>query len=429
MRKNKGFAVTGMLYAILVLFLLLVSAVLALLANRKLILDKVKNEVSATLLGEVSYIGFDSEYLAIANNTNHSYFTFDVLDGVIVYDEHGSIVDTPVEVSYSNLDQSVNGSYLVEYRATVDGREVSGSRTIEVIDPVVYNYSYILDTEQVFSPEVSGTYLLEVWGAQGGDATGVNSNIRAGGYGGYAKGVAQFRKNEQINIVVGGEGVDGSGTTTQDGGYNGGGDGLYHGGSGGGATHVATSTGLLSDLSDSRNNVLIVAGGGGGAAVTNDENCSDGGHAGGYIGNDANLNACTDTVSSNGYGTGGTQETGGSSSINSTANLGLFGTGAISSLTDTSYGAGGGGGGFFGGGASSIAGAGGGSGYIASSRLISYGALQKSMYCYSCQPSSVASTFTNSTDYASEDPITNAAKIGNGAARITALVIKEPIIS
>ena len=423
MKKNKGFAITGMLYAILVLFLLLISAVLVLLANRKVILDKVKSEVSATLLGEISSVGFEHDYVYVANNTTIPDFQYDLLDGAFVYNEYGEIIQgSSIEIVNSDFNQSVNGIYLIQYRSVIDGREYYGSRNIEVVDPIVMDFS-AYDLIQSYTVMNDGYYKLEVWGAQGGGATGTNGSTRVGGYGSYSKGVSQFKENDIVYVAVGGQGLTGTSTGTQLGGYNGGGNGLYHGGSGGGATHISTSRKLLSELSESKDSVLIVAGGGGGAAVTNDANCSDGGHAGGYIGNSANVNACTDTLGSNGYGTGGTQYAGGSSST--TGVSGTFGLGAVSTQTNTDYGTGGGGGGLYGGGASSIAGAGGGSGYVGNSRLISYGAIQKGMYCYECQTSDLVDTFTSSISVSSDVATMGTAKTGSGYARITTLVLYE----
>ena len=317
----------------------------------------------------------------------------------------------------------MNGIYSVKYRAVLDGREYFGSRNVEVIDPVVTNFSSY-DIVQSYTVMNDGYYQLEVWGAQGGDATGSDGSTRVGGYGGYSTGVVELKKDETLYIGVGGKGVTGTSTSTQNGGYNGGGNGLYHGGSGGGATHISTSRKVLSNLS--KGDVLIVAGGGGGAAVTNSVNCSDGGHAGGYIGNSANVNACTDTLGANGYGTGGTQGAGGGSSA--TGATGSFGLGASYNQTNSSYGTGGGGGGLYGGGASTLAGAGGGSGYVGNERLLTYSSIKKGMYCYNCQTSDDASIFTGSVAVVSDTPTSKTAKTGAGYARITPLVIYEEAI-
>ena len=73
---------------------------------------------------------------------------------------------------------------------------------------------------KTYEAKYSGTYKLEVWGAQGGTTQGY-----AGGYGGYAYGETNLDKNEKLYVGVGGAGT---GATYQGqslvGGYNGGGN-------------------------------------------------------------------------------------------------------------------------------------------------------------------------------------------------------------
>ena len=47
MRKmgNKGFAISGIVYSILILFVLLVVATLAILSGRKVVLDRTKKDI------------------------------------------------------------------------------------------------------------------------------------------------------------------------------------------------------------------------------------------------------------------------------------------------------------------------------------------------------------------------------------------------
>ena len=426
MKENKGFAITGILYAILVLFLLLIAFSLMILASRKVILDRLKSDVSDTLSGNVAYIGFDTDYLWVANNTTIPEFQYDLTESVIVYNKDGEAVDVPVEVTHTDFNQSVNGDYTVYYRAIVDGREVVGSRTIYVGNPWPGNFS---SGDDYFWVRANGFYLLEVWGAQGGDA--MYSELlpeRTGGYGAYSRGVVELNANDEIYYSVGEQGMDvyAKDTTVVEypGGYNGGGNGYSAGGSGGGATHFAVRYGTLSQLSSFQSSVLIVAGGGGGADYQIEDYCSYGGHGGGYIGNNSNVNACSGTASNeNNYGIGGTQ-TGSVGVENSEIHYtGGFGLGGCSDCSD--FIVAGGGGGFYGGVASASAGGGGGSGYINNSKLLSYGMIEKSMYCYDCRTSNEAGTLTYSISTASEDPIAGTAKMGNGHARVTELVIKS----
>ena len=61
----------------------------------------------------------------------------------------------------------------------------------------ILNCSYSGTYKIVTLPQ--GSYILEVWGAQGG--TGNASN--AGGYGGYAKGTLNLSTNTELYLYVG----------------------------------------------------------------------------------------------------------------------------------------------------------------------------------------------------------------------------------
>ena len=175
-------------------------------------------------------------------------------------------------VASVNSDGTLNpGGTLNTYTtitATATGN-YSGSASYQIkATTAVVNYAYNGAVQSITVGP--GTYQLEVWGAQGGNATAVATYT--GGLGGYSKGNKQFTTSKTLYIVVGGRG--GSSTTNSvnvGGGYNGGGSVQAHTGvnhvcaGGGGATHIATATGVLSSLSSNQSAVLIVAGGGGGA--------------------------------------------------------------------------------------------------------------------------------------------------------------------
>ena len=220
-------------------------------------------------------------------------------------------------------------------------------------------------TVQVFVVPETGSYKLEVWGAQGGSVT-----TKTGGLGGYSKGEINLNKDDTLYIVVGGQGESDKITENAVGGYNGGGNGiryssdqLNHVAGGGGATHIAianNSYNILSSYSDAAtadDYVYIVAGGGGGAYyhTLGDRYSANGGSGGGTTGG-------TDCNSNNEYvcPTGGTQTTGGTAG-SSGAN-GTFGAGG----TSTTYSSGGGSG-WYGGGSAKHIGTAGGSGYLSDS--------------------------------------------------------------
>lgn len=282
----------------------------------------------------------------------------------------------------------------------------------------VWLFDYTGD-EQVFTVPCNGSYKLETWGAQGGYSYSDTAEYR-GGYGSYATGDIDLTVDSKLYINVGGRGkfcaCRGQNCCGNNGGYNGGGrtlqyseGGTYYG-SGGGATHIATISGLLSSLSNSKDKVIIASGGGGGAsnwAVTNYNWI--GGNAGGIQGS---LGYYTkqdrDTQC-----TGGTQTSGGYSSMArtpvDTLNSG-FGYGG----TSTVYGPGGGGG-YYGGGSSECRSCGG-SSYIGYSNLTN-----KNITCYDCLTSNDLNTRTLSNGCADTSPKANCSKIGNGYARLTYL--------
>ncbi|MFV0250233.1 MAG: glycine-rich protein [Bacilli bacterium] len=264
--------------------------------------------------------------------------------------------------SYTYAVRCTNGAGLV---STVASKTVTTRSACTLTAGTVYgNYDFTTSIKAVTIP-CSGTYKLEVWGAQGGTTSG--------GYGGYSSGSTTLTYNSTLYVVVGGQ------ATYSGGGYNGGGlgstnTGLERGG-GGGATHIGKTNGLLSATTAA--NLYIVAGGGGGGTVTEGEYQSSvsGGTGGGTTGGTGGLDTkCASCGSTNCWGraaAGGTQSAGGLGGIGYdfvpntyTGAQGSYGKGANGSNYMP-----GGGGGYYGGGAAGVtayctAGGGGGSGYI-----------------------------------------------------------------
>lgn len=275
-------------------------------------------------------------------------------------------------------------------------------------DKTELDFYYTGDIQTFTAPE-NGTYTLEVWGAQGGSP----SNDVHGGYGGYSVGDIYLNEGDTIYICVGGAGGNES---TDPAAYNGGGLANYEGsrGNGGGATHIATATGELSDLSSNQSAVIIVAGGGGGAGYYGYGDSGDGGSGGGFVGGHGLFNGSPTGDGNSNTGSGGTQSAGGSTETYSGQSHGSFGQGASRDDGDL-WGGSGGGGGWYGGGASTNnAGAGGGSGYINTSVLS-----DAAMYGYNVETSSSSATKTYSVSRYSSDPTSQVAKEGDGHARIS----------
>lgn len=155
-----------------------------------------------------------------------------------------------------------------------------------------YSYNYTGSVQTINLP--AGTYSIEVWGADGGNATnGTNSTF--GGKGGYSRGIYTNPTTSTFSIYVGGRGGNASGSSV---------------GAGGGG---------MSDIETSASSLIIVAGGGGGgtASGTTSEN-SDGGHGGGLTGGTAQDNTGV---------SGGTPATGGSQTAGGSATAGSYGAG------------------------------------------------------------------------------------------------------
>lgn len=222
---------------------------------------------------------------------------------------------------------------------------------------------------QEFIVPISGLYLLEVWGAQGGDYGGYD--IKPGGYGGYTKGYKILKKGDVLYICVGGRGrfyqdggLSASGYSVN-GGYNGGGGVIgaasrYSKSSGGGATHIGTFNSTLAEHGNV-DGLYIVAGGGGGACGGPAGQSNANGYGKGPGGSGGGINGGNGVASVyGGISTGGGQTLSGSHA---------FGRGGD---TTPAY-SGAGGGGLYGGQNGDQSGSGGGgSGYIGGVPVITY---------------------------------------------------------
>ena len=251
---------------------------------------------------------------------------------------------------------------------------------------VIYNVNTITAPgTTIFTPPLNGTYLIEIWGAQGTTSGG------AGGNGGYASGTITLTTSNSLQFNVGGQnGTNGGGAAGTSGGA----------GIGGGATDIRFGgTGL--------GNRILVAGGGGGGTTNGTggvgggtNGLAGGGSAAAYGGGGASLSA------------GGSIANPGGSNQPGQGTIGTSGQGGSGGSTGNRAG-GGGGGGYFGGGGggsgqggSNGGGGGGGSGYCTTGS----GAM------YSCNPLIAGNASMPNPAGGTNLP---AAKTGNGAIRIT----------
>jgi hypothetical protein len=200
---------------------------------------------------------------------------------------------------------------------------------------------------------IPGPYILQLYGAGGGDGGSINS---LGGKGGYSTGSIEITSLTTFYVYVGGKGASKSGAdgTIAEGGFNGGGYGItgsgqFKTGGGGGATDIRNGSKQLI-------NRIIVAGGGGGGSSYNLTAVNEtGGDGGGIEGKTGGI------MKSRYPGSGGNQTSHGTNTVwpvcNGNSNVGGIGHSSWSS-------GGGGGGGYYGGAGGSYAGGGGGSGYV-----------------------------------------------------------------
>ena len=119
-----------------------------------------------------------------------------------------------------------------------------------------------------------GQYLLEVWGAEGGDPTGNGHSNRGnstvpGGLGGYSRGILSLNKKETVYVFVGEEGRASNsteGSTTKGGFPDGGGTRTGYNSSYCTVYGTEGSSTSIRIGSESKYRRVIVAGGGGGAS-------------------------------------------------------------------------------------------------------------------------------------------------------------------
>ena len=208
------------------------------------------------------------------------------------------------------------------------------------------SFEYTGAVQSYAIPAGASSVKLEVWGAQGGDAT-------YGGKGGYSVGTLNNLSGvSNLYVYVGQQ------PTSTTGGWNGGGGYSSFGTSGGGATDISLHNNTY-NTTNHYNDRIIVAGGGGGKGYSTGSTIY-GGYGGG-------LNGGTGGAGSATAGGGGASQTSGGSGGTYSSNPSYAGTFGTAS-TNNSHNGGGGGGGWYGGGsgvgAGTDAAAGGGSGYV-----------------------------------------------------------------
>ena len=153
-------------------------------------------------------------------------------------------------------------AYATNSIGTTYGDQVSFTTTMQT------DFSYTGGMQSFVVP-ATGSYKLEVWGAQGG-----NASPYYGGMGGYANGTISLTAGQTIYIFVGQLGQGASAGSA----WNGGGGGTCCGAGGGGGTDFRIGGTALS------NRVIVAGAGGGGSNDSPQGNGGDGGGSSGLYG-------------------------------------------------------------------------------------------------------------------------------------------------
>ncbi len=226
--NNQGFAISGILYPIFILFLILLFGVVGNLSASKAILDKNKKDVEATLNGDNvnPYFVFDGNDVTISNG-----YAYTLTSGVKAYTADGKEIGSEniSYVSSPTFSNTANGIYTVDYTVTdASGKSTIATKIIRV-EPATTYIMYYNGTGQAFPVNKAGSYQIELWGAEG------SGNLGAGGKGSYTNGIVTLSEQQtnDLKVFVGQGYPLASNSTSFNGGTSNGG-----GQPGGGATDI-----------------------------------------------------------------------------------------------------------------------------------------------------------------------------------------------
>lgn len=200
------------------------------------------------------YVINDGTIDAELNNLSIAGLDSSYIDYSLTYYSGNTINDNDILKSKSSKRLKLFISYKYDVDSFINVSSISATISFKYIQPEysenVWDYDYT-DDIQTFTAPKSGTYKLEVWGAQGGTGiyslNGVNSNQ---GYGGYSSGEVSLNKDEQLYLLVG-EAGKGAGFVDIPGTFNGGGSAVASlssymiNSSGGGGTSIFKSSDVL----------------------------------------------------------------------------------------------------------------------------------------------------------------------------------------
>lgn len=408
-KNNKGFTLVELIAVIVILIVILLFAITKV---RSAYFKSKRNAVKANAL---SYVKALNNSMSLGRNEDKELDDgeyslsqldmFDInLDGTLPTGGNLNIENNVIIsgcLDYEEYSANIISAGKVEViDAYCSGEERSSGSQEAPSDDKEYSDTEIAYSEYgryVYVVPKNGVYLLEAWGAQGGDSK-KSSTLKKGGPGGYAYAEVQLEVGDEIYIYVGKKG------TSRDNGnklnddelsaFNGGGKlcaetiANYNATGGGGATHISYSDNLLA--TSSINDIFIAAGGGGGASISSSAEYGDSG--GGYYGSQS----CSEPKSPKASQTTGAKYGSALAGYNCNYNTGGGGLyGGASCFGSTGSGSGG-------------------SGHI-NTNLINEG----HMTCYNCTSSPAGDLqVTTSNTCVSETATADCAKLGDGAAHI-----------
>lgn len=325
---------------------------------------KEPSEIFEYIVDVVNGGGIDALFQSIDNNLNASnqdYITIEIkyFDGTEINENDvlrmGQSKRIRVKVIYNYDIEKLPTMETTSITTTIN--YINANVRDVTYDRKVWNYDYT-GYEQIFIVPKTGTYKIELWGAEGGKRIG-SDVTDSGGKGGYTSGTINLEKNEKLYFYIGQKGIHynyNNGTKI----YNGGGICNFvgnkgSGGSGGGSTDVRIMSSEWDDFNSLKTRIMVAAGGGGTGYLG-----TSGGAGGGLIGIDAIPSTSFLEYS---YGHGGKQTSGGLWNVTTSGIFpGGFGYGGNS--LGAWDGGGAGGSGYFGGSGGRVNAGGGGSSYI-----------------------------------------------------------------
>lgn len=423
MKKERGSITIITLITILFMLSFLISTYV-IISNRRQAQTEIKRETQEIYEDNVedideiynSYFAEDNEVIPIY--TLEQLFKVGTGEKAVINNKIYTLTSSANYNLMTNLDFKT-----ADYEGKIPTENVTWTETVvetETLTNQITNFEYTGTAQQYIAP-ATGTYKLQVWGAQGGH---YRESYGAGGLGGYSVGNITLQQEDILYVYVGQQGgyKTSTGTATVTDGYNGGGGASYYGGTGGGATDIRTTGGTWDNSSSLLSRIIVAGGGGGAQGRASTRYQADGGYGGGSIGGAGTY--YNGNFSTTYTGKGGQQTAGGAAGRYSSypATAGSFGKGGTAGrYTSTTYRGSGGrwpvAGMEAGGGAYRYAGGGGGSGFVwtsATASNVPSGYTPTSEYYLTD-----ANTYSGNTSFTSTSGGTETGHSGNGYARIT----------